>query len=86
MQSKCGNTSELFAFVTIIFAIFRTMFMVSLNKIGTRVLEHEPKAWVAFLLDTRYVEKTSSEMPPAYLFNHTKSFMYFRVMGGGDRS
>ena len=33
-----------------IFAIFRTMFMVSLNKIGTRVLEHEPKARVAFFL------------------------------------
>ena len=29
------------------------MSMVSLSKNGTRVLEHEPKAWVAFLLDTR---------------------------------
>ena len=35
---------KLFAFVTMIFAIFQTMSMVSLNKIDTRVLEHEPKA------------------------------------------
>ena len=48
MHSRCGNTPKLFAFVTMIFAIFQTMSMVSLNKIGTRVLEHEPKAWVAF--------------------------------------
>ena len=49
-HSRCGNTSKLFAFVTMIFAIFRTMFMVSLNKIGTGVLEHEPKVWVAFFI------------------------------------
>ena len=45
-----------------IFAIFRTMFMVSLNKIGTRVLEHEPKVRVAFLLDTRYLSKPTFNM------------------------
>ena len=49
-HSRCGNTPKLFAFVTMIFAIFQTMSMVSLNKIGTRVLEHEPKAWVAFFI------------------------------------
>ena len=54
-HSRCGNTPKLFAFVTMIFAIFQTMSMVSLNKIYTRVLEHEPKAWVVFLLDTRYL-------------------------------
>ena len=47
---RCGNTPKLFAFMTMIFAIFQTMSMVSLNKIGTRVLEHEPKAWVAFFI------------------------------------
>ena len=49
-HSRCGRTPKLFAFVTMIFAIFQTMSMVSLNKIGTRVLEHEPKAWVAFFI------------------------------------
>ena len=47
---RCCNISKLIAFVTMIFAIFRTIFMVSLKKIGTHVLEHEPKAWVAFFL------------------------------------
>ena len=49
-HSRCGNKPKLFGFVTMIFAVFQTMSMVSLNKIGTRVLEHEPKAWVAFFI------------------------------------
>ena len=57
-HSRCGNTFKLFAFVTMIFATFRTMFMVSLNRIGTRVLEHEPKAWVSFFIGHPVYERS----------------------------
>ena len=39
-HQMASDGSKLFAFVTMIFAIFWTMSMVSLNKISTHVLEH----------------------------------------------